>query len=176
MKLNQQGFTIIELMITVIVASIVAAVAIPSMNQFIKNERLTSFSNTLFGDLYLARSEAVERNQPTIVCASNNATSCTGGSFQNGWIVGVDTDGDGTLSTGDINADGTSALLKVQQEIEGDISFNSNLGGLINFDSRGFNPGAVGLISVCDDRGNDHAKAISINRTGRISRGDNPSC
>jgi type IV fimbrial biogenesis protein FimT len=170
MKLNQQqAFTIIELMITLVIVGIVVSLAAPGMGEFIKNERLTSYRNTLFTDLFLARSKAVERNQPTIVCVSTNEASCTAGAFESGWIVGIDTDNDGTLT----NAD---ELIKVQQSIQGDIQFNSNLGSLVIFDSRGFNPGATGLISVCDDRGNDSALVISISVTGRISRGDNPSC
>ncbi len=165
---HQQGFTLMELMVTIGMVGIVMALAVPGMRAFIQNERLTSTTNTLLADLMLARSKAVERNQPTILCASSNQTSCTGGSFADGWIVGVDANNNGLLEADE--------RIKVQQAIQGDLNFSNNMGGTISYDSRGFNPGAVGMISVCDDRGVDHAKSLSISRTGRVSRGGNPTC
>ncbi len=164
MKLNQQqGFTLIELMFAAVIAGIVLAIAIPSMNQFVQNERLTSYTNTLITDLMLARAEAVKQNRPTIVCVSSNQTSCTAGELKDGWIVGVDTDNDGTLT----NAD---QLLKVQQAIEGDINSTSTIGTVVQFDSRGFTPNTIGTITISDSRGVAHQKVLNINRTGRVSR------
>ena len=169
MKTKQQlGFTILELLITILIVGIVSILAVPGMNQFVMNERLTSTTNTLLTDLMLARSKAVEQNLPTIVCVSTNQTNCTAGTFSDGWIVGVDENNDGGLDAAE--------LIKVQQPISGSISFTSSVGASIQFDNRGFNPGAVGLISVCDERGVDHARSLSISRTGRISRGGTPVC
>ncbi len=163
------GFTLIELMVTVGIAGIVIALAIPSMSAFVKNERLTSASNNLLADIMLARNKAVERNQPVIVCASNNQANCVG-DFEDGWIVTIDTDGDGA---GD-------QIIKIMQETTGGITYMQQGLAIITFDSRGFLPtGAnTGTISICDDRPNpdDYAKTISLSATGRASRGANPSC
>ncbi len=152
------GFTLIELMITVGIAGIVMAFAIPNMAEFVKNERLTSASNNLLADIMLARSKAVERNQPVIVCASTDLVTC-GGSFENGWIVTID-----------------GAIIKKEQATTGDITFSGL--AIINFDSRGFRPSgaANATISICDDRSNNYAKTISLSATGRASRGANPAC
>jgi len=142
------------------------------MSQFIKNDRLTSFRNELFTTLKFARSTSVERNQPIIVCASSNGTSCTNGSFQEGWIVGADLDNSGTID----NAD---ELLKVQQSIKEkiiEIEFFSDFGTTIAFDSRGFSPDTHGRIPVCDARGDDFGQVITISVTGRIGRGENATC
>ncbi len=161
------GFTLIELMVTVGIAGIVMAFAIPNMSEFVKNERLTAASNNLLADIMLARSKAVERNQPVIVCASTDQATC-GGSFEDGWIVTIDSDNNGT---GD-------EIIKKEQATTGDITF----GGLarVDFDSRGFRPAgaANATISVCDDRTNpnDYAKTISLSVTGRASRGADPAC
>ena len=165
---KQHAFSLIELLITVSIAGITLSIAIPSMNQFIKNERLTSSSNTLLTDMMLARSKAVGRNQPVIICASSDQNSCSGGNFEDGWIVTIDTDNDGI---GD-------ELIKVQQPIEGGISYGQAGLSAITFDSRGFLPrnANTGTISVCDERGNDYAKTISLSPTGRASRGATPAC
>ncbi len=160
MKKHQQlGFTLIELIVTVAIAGIVMAFAVPNMSQFVKNERLTSYSNNLIADLMFARSEAVKQNLQTVLCASSNGTNCTNTGFEDGWIV---------LQN--------NQIIKIQQAISGDIQYID--GGLnsITFDSRGFAPNTNGAISVCDDRGDAYAKSLAISVTGRVSRGGNPAC
>jgi type IV fimbrial biogenesis protein FimT len=165
----QSGYTLMELMITLSIAGIVLGLAVPGMNQFIKNERLTTTTNMLLTDLMLARSEAVERNLPAFVCASSDQATCTNGSFAQGWLVYVDADDDGAPAAGEI--------VKIQQAIN-DISFSTTdtIGASIRFDRRGFSPTANGNISICDSRGNDYAKTLAISKTGRVSRGATPSC
>ncbi len=152
------GFTLIELIVTVGIAGIVMAIAIPNMSEFVKNERLTAASNNLLGDIMLARSKAVELNQPAIICASDDQATCNG-DFEDGWIV---------IAGGQI--------IKVQQATTGSITYSGL--ATINFDSRGFRPAgaANATISICDDRDADYAKTISLSVTGRASRGANPAC
>jgi type IV fimbrial biogenesis protein FimT len=170
--LRPHGFTLLELMVTLAISGIVIGFAIPGMNQFIKNDRLTSFRNELFTALQYARSTSVQRNQPVIVCVSSNQTSCTAGTFQDGWIVGIDLDDSGTI-------DNANELLKVQQSIKAktaEIQFFSDFGTSINFDNRGFSPDTHGRISVCDARGDDFGQVITVSVTGRVGRGDNATC
>lgn len=84
------GFTIVELMITVAVASILLAVAIPSFNQMIVSGRLTAQANEMVAALTLARSEAIKRNANITFCrAESDATAdcvTSTGNWQN-WII-----------------------------------------------------------------------------------------
>ena len=93
MKKNS-GFTLLELLVTVSIIGIVMAIGVPAMSTFTLNDRLTTQVNTMVGHLAYARSEAVKRTQPVSICVSNNATNCTGGNWQDGWIVYVDADND----------------------------------------------------------------------------------
>ncbi len=164
---QQSGYTLMELLITLSIAGIVLGLAVPGMNEFIKNERLTTTTNMLLTDLMLARSEAVERNLPALLCVSSDQTSCTGTSLSQGWLVFVDADGN--------NTPGQNEIVKVQQSLES-VTFNNTIGSTIRFDRRGFSPDTIGNISICDSRGVDYAKSLSISRTGRVSRGAAPAC
>ncbi len=99
-----QGFTLIELIVTVVVLGVALAVAVPSFANLVRNQRLTGTANDLAGTLARARSEAVATGAPTRVCPSTNPTAnnpCTGGNdYTNGWILAVDADGDGAINTG----------------------------------------------------------------------------
>lgn len=68
-----QGFTLIELMVTVAVAAILLAIATPSFTSIINSNRLTSASNEMVATLQAARMEAVRLNTTVNVC-----TGCDG--------------------------------------------------------------------------------------------------
>jgi type IV fimbrial biogenesis protein FimT len=86
---SENGFTLVELLITIVVISILLATGVPAYQDFIKNNRLTVQTNELVTALQLARSEAVKRGTNTVVCASNNGTTCSDSKtdWVNGWIV-----------------------------------------------------------------------------------------
>lgn len=63
-----RGFTLIELMMTIVVLAIFAALAVPSFTTFIANNRIKSNSNELANLLQYARSAAVGKNSSFIVC------------------------------------------------------------------------------------------------------------
>lgn len=66
-RLEQSGFTLIELMIVILIAGILLAIALPSFRDSIDRNRLRSITDTLYGDLQFAKSEAIKRNQPMTV-------------------------------------------------------------------------------------------------------------
>ena len=65
------GVTMVELMIVVSIAGILAAIATPSFADFIASTRLNSTVSQLVSDLNRARSEAVKRNTWVLFCKSD---------------------------------------------------------------------------------------------------------
>lgn len=71
------GFTLIELVVTVAVAAIFAAVAGPPMQRLIAAQRVRSASSALVESLWFARSAALQRNTDVGLLFSDAATGWT---------------------------------------------------------------------------------------------------
>jgi type IV fimbrial biogenesis protein FimT len=162
---RQDGFTLIELLTTLGIATILVSVAIPNLQQFKKNSRQRTVTNELVAAMRVARNTAITTNSRVTVCASRDGTACHDVSWNRGWIAFVDEDSDRVL---DVN----EQLLRTGSGADG-VSISS--GQFANFfvyrpNGRVMNAtlaGNSGQFTICDDRGNDHAKAIRLDLSGR---------
>ena len=75
-----RGFSLIELLVTISIAAVLAAIAAPSFRDFVAGQRIKTASYDISYSLTNARSEALKRNA-NVVMAPN------GGGWQNGWTV-----------------------------------------------------------------------------------------
>ena len=74
-------------------------------------------------------------------------------------------------------ADDTVTILKIRQKLKGNnITLSSTAGTSIFIDKSGFTPNSSGTFSLCDERGADYGKSISIANTGRIRNGGTVTC
>ena len=91
--------TLVELLITIVVLSILLALGVPGLQDFIKNNRVTAQANDLVVAVQLARSEAVKRGTRGVICAKKvDKDECTDSDdWSTGWIVYSDVDQDGNL-------------------------------------------------------------------------------
>jgi len=89
MSKRQHGFTLIELMVTLIVLAILVSLAAPNFTRQILNNRSQSLGEIVTNEVNSARYEAISRATNVSVCASSNGTSCTG-NWTDGYIIFVD--------------------------------------------------------------------------------------
>ncbi len=89
------GFTLVELMMTVAVIAIVAAVALPSFEDITKRNRATTIANTMLATLAYARSEAAIRSVNVQISPTDNVN------WANGWQVIADTNNDNAFTAAD---------------------------------------------------------------------------
>jgi type IV fimbrial biogenesis protein FimT len=157
-KTKQQGFTIYELLITMLMIGIILSIGVPNMSGFMKNSRITSTANDLHASFQLARSEAARSKSNITICASANsmdAAAACGGTFNDGWIIFIDLNGDLTRGGGDEN------ILRAHPAIPVGIDIATNDGAdYFGFAPSGLGRGDVGgdpavsRARICDDRGN----------------------
>lgn len=164
-----KGFTIIELMITLAVATILLGLAAPSFNDIIKDSRLTTQINGLSASLNLARSEAIKRSLTVTVCKSANGTAC-GGEWQQGWIVFVDNNGNGAVEAG--NPDDT--IIRVNSVLSTGNTLIFPGKNRVTYKADGFAIGYNSTFTLCDGRGITKSKGLVVSNSGRV-RTANPS-
>lgn len=99
---RNHGFTLIELMVTLLVAAILLGVAVPNFSRLVESNRVTAATNELVAALNGARSEAVRRGRDVVICASDDGNDCgAANGWRDGWLMFGDTDGNGALDAGE---------------------------------------------------------------------------
>jgi type IV fimbrial biogenesis protein FimT len=172
----EHGFTIIELLVTMVVAGILVAIAVPAFNNFVLNDRDIGQINSLIASLNYARSEAVKVASPTgiTVCPSGGGLTCAPAApWSGGWIV-IDTN----------NADCNNAPCKPLQSIPALAGTNTltavgpAAAGITFLSSGLVTPTGAGgpalTIRVCDRRLAAFARDVEVNSTGRVAASQNP--
>ncbi|MXS80688.1 prepilin-type N-terminal cleavage/methylation domain-containing protein [Nitrosomonas sp. GH22] len=157
-----KGFTMVELMITISIASILLAVAVPGYQSLMRESRLTAQANELMTALHYARSEAVKRGGRITICKSPDGATCNDGSWQDGWLVFSDAGMAGAVDSDD-------EILRVFPKLNGSSlkgggNFSSRISYLRNGRSQGNNNLPNGTFTLCNQ--ND-ARKIVINVSGR---------
>jgi type IV fimbrial biogenesis protein FimT len=157
----RNGFTLYELLTTLLVVGVVLTLGVPNLTEFTRNSRMTATANDLHSAMQLARSEAARAKSPVTICASANPMSPTascGGTWEQGYIVFIDDDGN-LQRAGDretvIRAHGpaeTGVMLRVANDAR-----------YFSYAATGMGRGHVGdqpslsQVVMCDKRGNIRA-------------------
>jgi len=175
--LSAHGFTFIELMIVMTVIAVMAAIALPNLNQFVANNRLKSQMYNMLESINIARSEAVKRKVKTVMCRSADPTAtppACGGTAQTwttGWIVYAKGD------AADAYNSATDTIIGIGNAADDTVDIMSNGNGdnylVYKADGTLDETGSV-VYAICDDRGEDYGKQISIALVGRASITSNP--
>jgi type IV fimbrial biogenesis protein FimT len=121
-KQRELGYTLVEILVSIAVVSILAAIAIPSFKYVTTSNRITTEVNTLLGDMQFARGEAIKEGQSVTVCVSSDGLTCTGTTnWHNGWIVFMDTNNNGVK-------DGGESVLRTHVALTGGDTFVADQG------------------------------------------------
>ncbi|WP_426115982.1 GspH/FimT family pseudopilin [Pseudomonas sp. DSP3-2-2] len=86
--MKQAGFTLVELMVTLVVLSVISLVALPALGEVIDAQRRLDAAQQLASGIRTARTEAILRNQVVTIHSID-------ADWSNGWRIIADKDGKG---------------------------------------------------------------------------------
>lgn len=161
-----RGFSLIELMITLVILVVLISIAVPSFKSFITSNRLTAQINELVADLATARNLAASSSRQTYLCIANSATTCAGSGtdWSTGRIIWVDYNSNGSL-------DAATEIIKYVPALDGGVTLIA--AGLPNSASITFQPyGGLtgtgsGTFTLCAT-GEANGRQATLSYTGRV--------
>ena len=177
---RERAFTIIELMIAVALTGILLSMAVPALSSFTQNSRQTGAINDLVSTIHLARSTAITTNSRVTVCTSSSGNDCELVAWDQGWIAFSDANSDQSVNLGEtIHSAGAGVEeLGIQSgDFAQFLMYRPNgraMNASVNTNS--------GEFTICDQRGDDYAKVLIIDLSGRprVSKhkidGSSPTC
>lgn len=156
-RYRNRGFTIVELMVTLAVASILIGIAVPAFTDFLRQRTMASRINDFVMAVTYARSEAARLGGTVSVQA-------LGGDSANEWGNGYD-----------VVVDASAEVLRHFESMD-DATLDAIGAGwhnrfILTFNARGMltpQPGASGRIRLCHDDANvDPGREVSVSVIGR---------
>jgi len=164
---GERGFTLVELMTVLLVLGALLAIGAPAFVDTIKNSRIRSEGYAFRSTLANARSEAMTRRAPVIVCGTTDSATCATATtaWNTAHIAFADADADGAVDTGEI------FLVREHNAPGVVVTFRTAAGAAassVRFTSRGDSLGFSGTFTLCDDRGATEASAVILNNAGEL--------
>lgn len=161
---NDQGFTLVEMMVVIAILAILATLAMPSFDTMIRNNRLVAETNSFLGDLAYIRGN-VPAGKRGVICASTDSSTCSGGtSWTSGRIMFIDDNRDGIRNPSEellrVSTIKGGGGFKVTASAAGSVCFESNGDGTSSFSI------AAGCVrptlTLCDSRSGNFGRGIAI--------------
>lgn len=166
------GFTIVELLVTVVVLAIVMAAAVPTLSTLIAQSRITTSVNGLVGTLASARSMAVTGRGMATVCSNNGGACGSSSQWSAGALVFADRDGNRAIN-------GTEKVFRRQDGI-------TNLNVSANVSAVTFQPDGSARTDdssltmaqwlFCDPAGRAKPRILTLQIVGSVSTRQPDSC
>lgn len=163
-KLITRGFTLIELIISVSVTSILAAIAIPNYSDFIVKMRVDNEISQLYRMLLITRNSAISNGSKAILCPLDESYRCTT-QWKNELSVFIDVNDNKAF-----DIDSGEKVLKIKSSIlQGDTLLYGQGRNMITFKPTGNLSGlANGTFRYCPKNHKDKSRGIIVARSGRI--------
>ncbi len=165
---KQQGFTIIELMVTLVVLGVLLSIAVPSFLNWIQTNSLNSYTRNLISALTLARSEAVSRQIGVTV---RKGSPQTPQKWSDGFHMYTDPQGNSAYSQV------TDTMIReVNLSVDGlTVQTNGSGNNFVSFKNTGtLNEASPVSITVCSRNGK--GRLIQVNMIGQVSIGKAEGC
>ncbi len=165
---HSQGYSLLELLITLSISSILLTTGIPAFSDLIDTLQSKSDTQQLTVAIHLTRQQAVTHKQTTTLCPHQSNNECST-DWASGLMIFSDNNSNGKRDT-------TEAVIRVLPEFKGTLrwaSFGSN--NYLRYTPNGFTLNQNGSFHYCTES-SKHNRRITINRAGRPYTNKNASC
>src|SRR5262245_11053389 len=158
---RSSGITLLELLIAMTLAAVVLGLGAPGFREIALNARRAEQVNALLRGLHVARSTAILRAEPVVLCKSGGGSQCLTDTraWSDGWLMFANRDRDSPP-----RVDPGESVLAIQPPAER-IVVRANRNAVTYW------PFALAGTTVsfvfCDERGSSAARAIIVSQTGR---------
>lgn len=175
-RLAEQGFTLVELAVTLVVLAALVAAAVPFMRDFVGGRLVESQAEEMVSTLRQARSEAMKRRLEVSVCAGKSLSganaACSGtATWSDGWISFVDYNNNGERDAGEplLRVFAGPAGLKASGGTVYSLTL-ARTGILLRANGAQVTGDAQSWMSFSPKSGSDRAaRTICVNRQGRVA-------
>lgn len=160
---GKNGFTLINLMLTLAIAGIAMTIGVPALNNLAARGQQTAEINSLVRHLHLTRSHAIKTGVNHVLCPSADGLACLGASqWDRGYILFQDKNKDGVRDPGE------ELLQAYRSTSEISIGMNSTSGRTqVTYRQDGFSVGSNLTLTFCDPERGIPPKAVILSNTGR---------
>jgi len=156
--MNKNGFTLIELMVTITIMGIVTAIGVPSFKSVVTGTKITTTVNKMVASINFSRSEAVKRNQ-YVVLLKNGVDDKN---WSEGWKIFVDENRNQILDSND-------ELLKEYRPIDGNLILltDNTIGRSISYTPTGVKREMITQKFNLHSASGEESRSVEINVIGR---------
>lgn len=152
------GFTLVEVLVAVLILGVLMLVAVPGFSDLISNNRMVSEVYALRATLSHARSEALARRTPVVVCPTNDGVACADSAD---WSIGY------MARVGGANVE----VIQWEDGQNSVAMLFDNAKKQVIFGGQGIALDYEGTFTFCDDRGQEYARALILNPVGSLRAG-----
>jgi len=164
-NVTANGFTLIEMLVAVLIVGVLLMVAAPGFSNLISNNRMVSEVYALRATLSHARSEALARRAPVVVCPTTDGLACADSNdWSTGYMTFVDTDNNNVANSADVDEE---IIQWEARQSPVAIGFD-NVIKRVRFGGQGIALGFDGTFTFCDSRGAGDARALILNPVGSL--------
>ena len=162
---NRLGFTLIEAVIVLMIASVLIAVAVPAVGGALARTRTSAARAMLLSTLSSAIGHAATTGTEVVLCPAGGTGCLDSMDWSGGWIAFADLDGDRRRSPGE-------TLVRRSEPLHESVRLRSTRGRKqLVVQPNGGNAGSNVTFTLCDSRGAQAAITLVLANNGRLRAG-----
>jgi len=165
MSYRARGFTLVEALIALAVASVLIGTAVPAWTGAIEAAHASSARAALLASLTRSISHAALTGSEVVLCPGGDRGCRDTSDWSGGWIAYADLDGDRVR-------DPNETLLHTEPALAGKVHLRTTTGRRrLVFQPSGGNAGSNVTFTLCDGRGAAKATTLVLANDGRLRAG-----